>query len=426
MATKYISAAGGATYADANSVSTPCTLALALAATYGGNTHYVADGAYSGFTLSKAGTAGAYSSFIASGDAAIVTSTGNYGVTISANYVRLEGFKVTGATYYGVYVTGNYDQIVGNEIYGNGDSGIYLNPRIGHFINGNTIRNNLRDGISVFNNSTLTISNNTIYQNRGDGIESSGVDITINGNTLYDQHEAILNHSDGIVVQGPYYRTYGTSTTGIVISNNIIYDIIQQIYITGTAGADGCTVDGVEVYGNVLYTTDATSGVNGWGIALDVSNDVGGVYASDITNVNIHNNTVVGIPYGAFTTAQEKYGCTYSYLTVKDNIFSHGVGLYVNAGVTTVGWDVDNNLYYRSSGTLFTYGGINYTTLAAFNTATGFEDNGISSDPLFADASAYDYHLLSGSPALAPAASDGSYIGALNSGITWTIERRVV
>ncbi|MBI3539270.1 MAG: right-handed parallel beta-helix repeat-containing protein, partial [Candidatus Eisenbacteria bacterium] len=70
------------------------------------------------------------------------------------------------------------------------------------------------------------------------------------------------------------------------------------------------------------------------------------------------------------------------------------------AGQSGTGCDFDGDLHYANFFVLFRWKGIDYATLAALHSATGFETNGRTGDALFASAVTGDYSLLAGSPAI--------------------------
>jgi hypothetical protein len=70
-------------------------------------------------------------------------------------------------------------------------------------------------------------------------------------------------------------------------------------------------------------------------------------------------------------------------------------------GESQTGNSYDGDLLWAiASSRLFLWKSIGYNTLAALRTGTGFELAGRHGDPLFANAGAGDYSLLSGSPAI--------------------------
>jgi hypothetical protein len=71
-----------------------------------------------------------------------------------------------------------------------------------------------------------------------------------------------------------------------------------------------------------------------------------------------------------------------------------------DAGEAQTGNDFDHDLLRASGSVLFRWKGVNYTSLSALRSATGFEVNGVAGDPLFTDPAALDFTLRAGSPAI--------------------------
>lgn len=68
---------------------------------------------------------------------------------------------------------------------------------------------------------------------------------------------------------------------------------------------------------------------------------------------------------------------------------------------STPGTVMDYDLVYLSQlGTMIVWGDKKYSSLAAFNTSTGKENNGLQVDPLWIDPVSGDFHLSVGSPAV--------------------------
>lgn len=63
---------------------------------------------------------------------------------------------------------------------------------------------------------------------------------------------------------------------------------------------------------------------------------------------------------------------------------------------------LDNNCYFRASGDMIFWDGTDYlqTQFATYQSASGQDANGISSDPLFINAAGADFHLKSNSPCI--------------------------
>lgn len=98
-----------------------------------------------------------------------------------------------------------------------------------------------------------------------------------------------------------------------------------------------------------------------------------------------------------------------------------------DANESVSGNDFDGDLIYTTFRVFFRWHGIDYSTLAALRSATGFEMNGRSGNPMFTSPTSGDYSLLPGSPAIdaairLPGINDryngaGPDIGAMESGV---------
>jgi hypothetical protein len=71
-----------------------------------------------------------------------------------------------------------------------------------------------------------------------------------------------------------------------------------------------------------------------------------------------------------------------------------------DSGESQTGNDFDFDVIWTNYPALFRWKGVNYSTIAALRSATGFEMNGRAGDPLFVNAAAGDYRLQAGSPGI--------------------------
>jgi hypothetical protein len=67
----------------------------------------------------------------------------------------------------------------------------------------------------------------------------------------------------------------------------------------------------------------------------------------------------------------------------------------------------DDLVFLRTTGVMIDWNGVQYSSLAAFRTATGQESRGKEGDPKFRSSATNDFHLLAGSPAI-DAANSGA------------------
>ncbi len=92
----------------------------------------------------------------------------------------------------------------------------------------------------------------------------------------------------------------------------------------------------------------------------------------------------------------------YSNLHFRNNIFSavSAADVTDDSGESQTGNDFNNDLLNTNYSVLFRWQNINYATLSALRTATGFEMSGRTGNPLFASPSTGDYSLTATSPAI--------------------------
>jgi parallel beta-helix repeat protein len=153
---------------------------------------------------------------------------------------------------YGFRVDNSNDvNIVGNEVINNGVNGIYVNDsynvNIGSAIVGNVISGSYYHGISLFNDSSMTIYNNKI------GLDINGQDLNPNG--YY-----------GIDVDSCRYITIGDSEKGNIIVGSGHYGIEVAEYS-----------DQVTIQGNAIGTD--FSGENNF------ANQYGGINLNNCSNI---------------------------------------------------------------------------------------------------------------------------------------------
>lgn len=315
------------------------------------------------------------------------------GIILDMSYWRVSGMEVryvgTTSGGSGIYLRGAIGcEVTGNHVHTIGGKGVYLrldaadnliqsnltrDPRIGSWPwaavkaheeeqqgisnrggRGNVIRSNIVqgtfDGIDGGNGDTdenwgadMDIYDNTITGAGDDAIEPegmSGINVRVWRNRIDDVFSGM---SMAPVSQGPMYVLYNTFTN----------------YRRGGFKFSISGVGHIWIMHNTL-----TSSVSGTA-AVHPS----GPYA----NVHWRNNIMVG--NGAASVSDD-------------------------AGESGVGCDFDGDLLHSNYPSLFRWKGVNYSTLAAIRSATGFEVGGRSGDPMFVSAVAGDYRLRTGSPAI--------------------------
>ncbi|MBN1792906.1 hypothetical protein JW826_04460 [Candidatus Woesearchaeota archaeon] len=240
-----------------------------------------------------------------------------------------------------------------------------------------------------------------------------------------------LRNSNNIVFQngalsyiGGAYQS-GTLRYGncvdIATNNSMIFIInntISQCYDSGVAveswlDAGQTVISDIEVYGNQISFSE-----NNIEFFSTVSSSV-------VSNISFNQNTLINAGRGwSFNQRLSTYGRNIkltrapsftSGIVVKNNILvnSYFRELQIAEGTWFGQYpEIDFNLYSSSGSYLVRNGSTDYDSLYSLSSATGFEVNGVVSDPLLADISAGNLTPLYTSPAC-NISSTGSYVGAV-------------
>lgn len=186
MTTYYVSVTGDNT-GDGSETSPWRTISKAMRSIQSGDEVVVKSGTYNELVrINTGGTADNYTVLRSEvpGGAKIQPVSLDYGVHINTNYVKLDGFEISGAN---------------------------------------------RAGITANLVHHLIISNNVVHDNKGNGISATRSDfITIDGNTTYSN--ASVGARSGISIYHPENITGDPSTSGyrIIVRNNVSYDNVTK------------------------------------------------------------------------------------------------------------------------------------------------------------------------------------------------------
>lgn len=289
-------------------------------------------------------------------------------------------------------------------------------------------------------NSNVTIENSTVHDVYGDGIllgEASGA--VLQNNVVY--RSGLCANCTGSTPVG----LWNWFSNGVTARNNESYD--NQTW--AAANTDGGDFD-IDMWNqNATYEYNYGHGSQGYCFLIEgyenlssltsipaTSNSIVryNVCAGNVTRdtgigeiliyafgnglldgVQVYNNTIYvsGVP-GTWGLIQSNYnnpviftGTTSNF--VKNNLIYSSKPYMIS---TTTPMTLDNNLYWNNTGSAynFIFNGTPYTSLAAYQQATGQDAHAVSADPLLNGAgyagagmptlSSGDYTLQSGSPAL--------------------------
>lgn len=371
MSTYYVDAAFGSDAASGDAAAPLATLQQAANKVVAGDTVIVRPGSYSGFRLTRDGTASARITFSAERGATITSRNAVTadGVNLEgADYVTIQGFKVdnTGGTISraGIRSVTNHGVIVrDNTVDLAGTWGVFTGFSEDVVIENNvTSRSQVEHGIYVSNSADRpVIRGNTIWGNRGNGIHMNG-DASMGG--------------DGVI-------------SGALVERNRIYE-------NGTGGGSGINCDGVQysrIQNNLLYNNYAS------GISLYRIDGGGG----SIGNV-IANNTVL-MPSNGRWALNINSGSTKNVVFNNILLSKHSYRGSISISADSRSGFVSN--YNIVSNRMSTDGGDTVVSLSSWRSATGQDKRSFvaTEEQLFVSPTTGDYRLTSGSAAINKGAS---------------------
>ena len=225
-------------------------------------------GNYSTLTLSQVGTE--LDPVIVNGNGATIQC-----LRIAGQYIEVNNVTVTGCSSHGVLITGKHVTFQDSRVFGNvTENGTAKCSGSGSWGSGVKVQIGGED---------VTIRNNTVYNNCGEGIAATrGIGVVIENNTVYDNFSV---------------NVYIDNSPNSNASGNIIYNTTDSRYYRNNAPAV-CVLLGTENYagwGNQLTNVivekntikDCPKGIRFYG-------EVGGIISG--ANVVIQDNTFINVP----------------------------------------------------------------------------------------------------------------------------------
>jgi parallel beta-helix repeat protein len=345
-----------------------CTIGAAAAHVSQGQTVEVASGTYpESVTVPSAGSATAPITFTAAPGASVTLSGQANGFVISGkSWITINGFAVTGTSSYGISVSnsshvtlsGNHVTYAGQPLSGQTRAGINFSNVSDSLIAGNTADHNSYAGIQLTGGSTgnvvrenETFANARQYERAAPGIRLYGAP----GNVVAGN---VSHHNEDSGIEA-----YAGS------NNTLIYNNVT--YLNGDHGIDNLTCTGQHIVANSVYK-NVTAGINVEGTSTG---------ATLANNISLDN----GI----------KSPRTHSNIRIERG--------------STAGTTLDYDLVFLTTpDTMLIWDSTSYSSLAAFQAASGQEAHGIQADPGWESPATGDFHLTAGSPAIDSANSGAS------------------
>ncbi len=336
-----------------------------------GDTVHVRDGEYRGFYLARGGTHDAPVRFRAEGEHVRIAARNPKtpdGINIEgANHVIVEGFTIDEMPRAGIRVT-HSDQSTIRQIraHRNRNWGIFTSFCNDILIEGNLASGSAREhGIYVSNSGDRpVIRGNVCRGNRQCGIHMNG-DVNAGG--------------DGMI-------------SGALVENNIIYD-------NGSAGGSAINCDGVQdstIRNNLLYENHS-SGISFYRIDG----------AAGSQNNRVVNNTILMARDARWSMNIKNHS---TGVLLRNNILLNNNpsrGSINIAPDSLAGFRSDYNIV---ADRLSPDDGSRILSLRSWATGTGLDRHSLAATPqeVFVNATAGDYHLRAGSPAIDAADPSGS------------------
>jgi parallel beta-helix repeat protein len=373
-------------------------------------------------------------------------TTSTYGAIyfLSSDNITIDNVTVTGSDYAGIragscsYVT--IQNCTVSNVLGLG-SGIRVFGAAGGdsniTVSGNTVSNIGTEaitcasagahGINIVKNSVVKVYNNYVSNCVGSGIQVSADagysidDVEVYNNTIRDVATRCRDqgiHINGSADDDPVDLPMET-VTNAKIYNNDIRGVSQAQVVENSDGyciSIDSSTQGAEVYGNFCYDCDGggivTPFYNTTGnsihhnviIACGVNgtNGRGGLSAGTGSTGNVfYNNTVYGCYYGMKNVNKgADAGETPTTATFKNNIVMNSVSYHVYDDADSGDPTLNYNMYYPDGASKFLWETAPSDDFADWKADASQDANSQAVDPLFANATGYDFRLKPGSPAI--------------------------
>ncbi len=362
-------------YVDKNhpssSDSNPGTLALpwltiqkGIDEAVAGDSVLVRAGTYfESLAMQQSGTAGAYIVLMAyPGEVPVVDGSSSSDDKLvdwtsqRPDYIVFDGFDVRNGAGWGIWVNGSNNVIKNCRVYDNGR----IEPQA--------------SGILVISSSNNIIRSNEVFRNAWNGINCESTTGTI------IRHNHIFDNS---LHAGINIFPITSGTQDMESGNHIRYNVISG----NETGIYARYQEDNDIIGNLIYDNLEN------GIFFHQHPSGPTVYEA---RTRVYNNTVVGNGLNGLRNANA------THLDIRNNCFAYNstknatYEINIAASVLT-GHTIDYNSYFGEVDNVVFWAGTQYGVIG-FRNATGYESNGLSSEPQFVNRAVGNYRPLESSP----------------------------
>jgi hypothetical protein len=347
------------------------TISYAAAAAGPGATVLIEGGNYAeNVKLWASGAAGSPVTLRANGSEVATVRSFN----VAASHVAIEDLSITGASGHCVTIQPTLSDVTvrGNQINECGADGIHFARSTSlaytkHSLLADNVITAVGTANAAANDMTLyanylTVQGNDMTGSPNDAIDLWGDHITVRGNYIHDISNVVGNHNDAFQSwTGLFDGAEGNPVTNLLVEQNRVVNVLG-------GNAHGFMLEGPG-HRNWVVRDNVFAGIGSIGMILGINGS--GIGSQ---NLSVYNNTFFNagpndvVEFNALDTG-----------VFADNIVQGGGGIYIAAGATVT---ENYNLLYGTS----------------INVGAGLSD--VKASPGFVNASAGDFHLASGSPAI--------------------------
>ncbi len=288
----------------------------------------------------------------------------------------------------------------------------------------------------TFMNNTFMNGKNGVYTSTYGDLTGGGANFLTVKNNIFrnilghqDSHAIGIQGGQGHLIEGNYIENTGAAINfwadtrpmhNMTIRNNFIKDVIHVV------GGTGGFVEGIGITIAANYDgIQDTNTIRYWNIDhnIIINSAGGGIYLTtrEDISLNISNNIIMNsgsLGYDcALATNYWGVGGTIEGKIYNNIIINPASSTFINVSGQL---EIDNNLYFSSIGAKKWF---NYTSFSAYQSATGFDTNGMVADPQFVSANPLlpvDFKLNCTSPAISTGYNWGQttdYFGNLIQGL---------